>query len=92
MAIRTHGGHAFTSAPEGWELHPHENQVVQTAGTAPAVCLLIPWLHRQFRANGSHAFFKERGIVETRYRCNYAATGAVHLDAMTEYFALAENG
>jgi len=37
------------------------------------------------------AFFKERGIVETRYRRNYAATGAVHLDAMTEYFALAQN-
>ena len=38
------------------------------------------------------AFLKERGIVETRYRRNYAATDGVHLDAMTEYFALAENG
>ena len=38
------------------------------------------------------AFLKERGIVETRYRRNYAATDSVHLDAMTEYFALAENG
>ena len=38
------------------------------------------------------AFFKERGIVETRYRQNYAATQCAHLDAMTEYFALAENG
>ncbi len=37
------------------------------------------------------AFFKERGIVETRYRRNYAATDSVHLDAMTEYFALAQN-
>ena len=37
------------------------------------------------------AFLKERGIVETRYRRNYAATGAVHLDAMTEYFSLAQN-
>jgi len=38
------------------------------------------------------AFLKERGIVDTRYRRNYAATQCVHLDAMTEYFALAENG
>ncbi len=37
------------------------------------------------------AFMKERGIVETRFRRNYAATDGVHLDAMTEYFALAEN-
>ena len=39
---RPHGGYAFTSAPEGWELHPHENQVVQPAGYAPTVCPLIP--------------------------------------------------
>ena len=38
------------------------------------------------------AFLKERGIVETRYRRNYAATDGVHLDAMTEFCALAENG
>ena len=38
------------------------------------------------------AFLKERGIVETRYRRNYAATDSVHLDAMTEFYALAENG
>ena len=38
------------------------------------------------------AFVKERGVVETRYRRNYAATDSVHLDAMTEYHALAENG
>jgi len=37
------------------------------------------------------AFLKERGIVDTRYRRNYAATDGVHLDAMTEYFALAQN-
>lgn len=38
------------------------------------------------------AFLKEHGIVETRYRRNYAATQSVHLDAITEYFALAEHG
>ena len=38
------------------------------------------------------AFLKERGIVETRYRRNYAATDSVHLDAMTEFYALAEDG
>ena len=38
------------------------------------------------------AFLKERGIVGTRYRRNYAVTDGAHLDAMTEYFALAENG
>ena len=38
------------------------------------------------------AFLKERGIVETRYRRNYAATSSAHLDAMTEYFALAKKG
>ena len=38
------------------------------------------------------AFVKERGIVETRYRRNFAATDSVHLDAMTEYHALAASG
>lgn len=38
------------------------------------------------------AFLKERGIVETCYRRNYAATECAHLDAMTEFYALAENG
>ena len=37
------------------------------------------------------AFLKERGIIETRYRRSYPATDCVHLDAMTEYWALAEN-
>jgi len=37
------------------------------------------------------AFCKERGIVETRYRRNYAATPSAHLDAMTEFCALAVN-
>ena len=37
------------------------------------------------------AFLKERGIVETRYRRNYAATQCAHPDAMTEFYALAEN-
>jgi len=38
------------------------------------------------------AFRKERGIVEKGCRKNYAATGGVHLDAMTEYYALAYSG
>jgi hypothetical protein len=38
------------------------------------------------------AFLRERGILDVRYRRNYAATPCAHLDAMTEYFALAENG
>ncbi len=38
------------------------------------------------------AFLKERGIIDTRYRRNYPATDSVHLDAMTEFYALAENG
>ena len=36
------------------------------------------------------AFMRERGILDVRYRRNCAATGSVHLDAMTEYHALAE--
>ncbi len=35
------------------------------------------------------AFMKERGCVEPRHRRNYAATDCVHLDAMTEFHALA---
>jgi hypothetical protein len=35
------------------------------------------------------AFLKERGILEVRYRRNYSATDSVHLDAMTEFCALA---
>jgi len=38
------------------------------------------------------AFLRERGILDVRCRRNCAATDAVHLDAMTEYYALAENG
>lgn len=38
------------------------------------------------------AFLRERSILDVRYRRNHAATDAVHLDAMTEYWALAENG
>jgi hypothetical protein len=38
------------------------------------------------------AFPRERGILDVRDRRNYAATDAVHLDAMTEVHALAENG
>jgi hypothetical protein len=38
------------------------------------------------------AFLRERGILDVRLRRNYAATDAAHLDAMTEYHALAENG
>ncbi len=37
------------------------------------------------------AFLRERSILDVRYRRNYSATTAVHLDAMTEYWALAEN-
>jgi hypothetical protein len=37
------------------------------------------------------AFLRERGILEVRFRRNYAATPNVHLDALTEYYALAEN-
>ena len=37
------------------------------------------------------AFLKERSIVETRYRKNYAATRCAHLNAMTEFHALAVN-
>ncbi|MDI9382277.1 MAG: hypothetical protein QM845_15610 [Verrucomicrobiota bacterium] len=49
----------------------------------------IPWTQIAVAV----AFLKERGIVDTRYRRNYAATTTgVHLDAMTEYFALAEGG
>ena len=38
------------------------------------------------------AFLKERGIVEVRYRRNYAGSLCAFEDAMTEYHALAENG
>lgn len=38
------------------------------------------------------AFLRERSILDVRYRRNYAATDGVHLDAMTEFHALADNG
>ena len=38
------------------------------------------------------AFMRERGILDVRYKRNWAATGAVHLDAITEFCALADNG
>ncbi|MCZ2098812.1 MAG: hypothetical protein LC121_21620 [Anaerolineae bacterium] len=36
------------------------------------------------------AFLRERSILDVRYRRNYAATDAVHLDAMMEFHALAD--
>jgi hypothetical protein len=36
------------------------------------------------------AFLLERGIVTREGRRNYAASGGVHLDGMTEYWALVE--
>jgi hypothetical protein len=42
------------------------------------------------RVNVALEFLKERGIVEVRHRRCYPASKSVHLDAMTEYFALAE--
>lgn len=38
------------------------------------------------------AFLRERGILEVIHRRNYASTEGTHLDAMTEYHALAEQG
>ncbi len=38
------------------------------------------------------AFLKERGIVTTEAKRNYAASDDAHLDAMTEYHALREEG
>ncbi len=38
------------------------------------------------------AFLKDRGIVTTEAKRNYAASGDAHLDAMTEYHALREEG
>ena len=35
------------------------------------------------------AFLRERSVLDVRHRRNYAATDAVHLDAMTEFYALA---
>ena len=35
------------------------------------------------------ALMKERGMIETRYRRNYPANDCIHLDAMTEFHALA---
>jgi len=46
----------------------------------------LPWT----QAAVALAFLRERGILDVRYRRNYAATASVHLDAMTEYHALAE--
>ncbi len=36
------------------------------------------------------SFLKERGIVDVRHRRCYPASQSVHLDAMTEFHALAE--
>ncbi len=36
------------------------------------------------------AFLRERGILDVHGRRNYATTDAIHLDAMTEFHALAE--
>ena len=42
------------------------------------------------QVNVALEFLKERGIVHIRHRRNYPATSSVHLDAMVEFHALAE--
>jgi len=42
------------------------------------------------QVNVALEFLKERGIVDVRHRRCYPATTSVHLDAMVEYHALAE--
>ena len=42
------------------------------------------------QANVALEFLKERGIVEVRHRRCYPASSSVHLDAMVEFHALAE--
>ena len=51
----------------------------------------LPWT----RINVALLFLYERGIIEKagkRGRLSVPASGAVHLDAMTEYHALREKG
>ena len=42
------------------------------------------------QVNVALEFLKERGIIEVRHRHCYPASKSVHLDAMTEFYALAE--
>jgi len=42
------------------------------------------------QANVALEFLKERGLVDVRHRRCYPATESVHLDAMVEFHALAE--
>jgi len=42
------------------------------------------------QVNVALEFLKERGIVDVRHRRCYPATQSVHLDAMVEFHALAE--
>jgi hypothetical protein len=42
------------------------------------------------QVNVALEFLKERGIVDVRHRRCYPATESVHLDAMVEFHALAE--
>ena len=42
------------------------------------------------QVNVTLEFLKERGIVDVRHRRCYPATSSVHLDAMVEFHALAE--
>jgi hypothetical protein len=44
------------------------------------------------QANVALEFLKERGIVDVRHRRCYPATLHTHLDAMTEFYALADAG
>lgn len=55
---------------------PHDDRAPWTSFTNAAVAL---------------AFWKERGLIETRRRRNYADDGSFFEDAMIEFHALAEN-
>ena len=69
--------------------HAVEETPAQGAGTTLEVLArqeALPFT----QVNVALEFLKERGIVDVRHRRCYPATTSVHLDAMVEFHALAE--
>ncbi|MEQ8850156.1 MAG: hypothetical protein RIB32_00060 [Phycisphaerales bacterium] len=68
-----------------WRFDEHgEGDTVETLAAAAQIPVT--------QAATALAFLLERGIVTTERRRNFPATTDVHLDGMTEYHALRENG
>ena len=76
---------------KAFEMVAHAIEETPATGSGTTLMLIARQEKLAFtQVNVALEFLKERGIVEVRHRRCYPATTSVHLDAMVEFHALAE--